>query len=162
MTFKVDGPKYFLTHLGLFGQETVLMQKHDRPDANGVIPGALLWNHEEKKQYFLFASELATAEVQPSSPSGGHSAEGPALLRSGILFQSADYLLPDDTLGLFGLETMLIKKHVWPARNAALPGALLWDAENRRQYFVPSNELVSLDQILGHIEESLAVDEPSQ
>ena len=63
-----------------------------------------------------------------------------------IVVHGSDFVLPGDHLGLFGIETILIQKHVWPPqRNAILPGALLWDHENGRQYFVPWNELAGLE-----------------
>jgi hypothetical protein len=125
---RFPGPKYFLTHLGLFGLETILIQKHGRPDRNAVLPGALLWDDEDKHQYFLFSSQLAPLEV-PGEP-GDARADAPdaaPLLQSGILFASPDYVLPRDRLGLFGQESILIKKHIWPDRNSVLPGAMLWD-----------------------------------
>jgi hypothetical protein len=157
---RFGGPKYFLTHVGLFGLETVLIQKHARPERNAVLPGALLWDDENSSQYFLFSTELAAIGASEESSDSGNDlalegisdSESAVFSRSGILFRSPDFFLPQESLDLFGQETILIKKHVWPERNAVLPGALLWDDENKRQYFVPSNELVSLDQILGRIE----------
>jgi hypothetical protein len=64
--------------------------------------------------------------------------------QDGIVFQSPDFVLPSDSLGLFGIEQILIKKHDRPNRNAVITGALLWDNEDKKQYFVTSAELAAL------------------
>lgn len=63
----------------------------------------------------------------------------------GLRFQASDYVIPHGKLGLYGIESIHIKKHVWPKHNAVLHGALLWDNDAGRQYFVPSHELAELE-----------------
>ena len=59
-----------------------------------------------------------------------------------IAFKSPDVAL--EHLGMFGFEQILIKKMVRPDRNVVITGALLWDNENKQQYFVTSAELAAL------------------
>ena len=59
-----------------------------------------------------------------------------------IAFESPDVAL--ENLGMFGFEQILIKKMVRPDRNVVITGALLWDNENKQQYFVTSAELAAL------------------
>jgi hypothetical protein len=59
-----------------------------------------------------------------------------------IAFKSPDVTL--ENLGMFGFEQILIKKMVRPDSNVVITGALLWDNENKQQYFVTSAELAAL------------------
>ena len=43
--------------------------------------------------------------------------------------------------GMYGIESFLIKKHVWLPGHAVVRGALLHDSENGRQYFVTEADL---------------------
>jgi len=72
---------------------------------------------------------------------GDKEPKGAEFPAPGVLFQTPGYCSTSNQIGLFGIETVLIKKHVWPKKKAVLPGALLWDDENNRQYFVTSYEL---------------------
>ncbi|MGH3774170.1 MAG: hypothetical protein ACRDRR_00305 [Pseudonocardiaceae bacterium] len=58
-----------------------------------------------------------------------------------LRFRSSDYVLPAGEIFAYGIETIQIKKHVWPDHNAVLHGALLHDAESGEKYFVTQADL---------------------
>lgn len=65
-----ESPDILLEHPGLFGIESVLIKKMDRPDRNAVITGALLWDNQNKQQYFITTAELAALQARgQESPS---------------------------------------------------------------------------------------------
>jgi hypothetical protein len=69
-----ESPDIVLGHLGMFGFEQVLMKKMVRPDRNVVITGALLWDNENKQQYFVTSAELAALQDRgQQSPSSADS-----------------------------------------------------------------------------------------
>jgi hypothetical protein len=147
-----EGPDYFLAHPGLFGIERVFLRKHPRPEHNSILPGTLLWDNENKRQYYLFADELAGFKAPNDSAAGGTDvSEKEVTLRAGLLFRSPSYFLPADQLGTFGEESVLFKKHPRPERNAVIPGALLWDSGHTRLFFAFAQELVTLDQLFGRV-----------
>lgn len=58
---------------GLFGIEQMLVKKHDRPDRNAVITGALLWDNEDKKSSSPRPSwprsrPAGLSHIQPDTP----------------------------------------------------------------------------------------------
>ncbi|GGW78348.1 hypothetical protein GCM10010350_74090 [Streptomyces galilaeus] len=48
--------------------------------------------------------------------------------------------------GMYGFESVLIKKHVFNASNPILRGALLHDAESGQNYFVTDEDLARYEQ----------------
>jgi hypothetical protein len=60
---------------------------------------------------------------------------------SALTFESADYAIPRDQLGMFGIEQILVKKHVLPPGVQVTHGALLHDSESGHQYFLTLSEL---------------------
>ncbi|MEH0630552.1 MULTISPECIES: hypothetical protein [Streptomyces] len=48
--------------------------------------------------------------------------------------------------GMYGIESVLIKKHVFNASNPILRGALLYDAESGQNYFVTDDDLARYEQ----------------
>jgi hypothetical protein len=59
-----EAPDIVLEDLLLFGHEDILMKKMERPDRNAVITGALLWDNDNKRQYFITSAELAALQAR--------------------------------------------------------------------------------------------------
>jgi hypothetical protein len=57
---------------------------------------------------------------------------------------SSTFVLNDP--GMYGIETMLIKKHVFDPSNPILRGALLHDRESGHTYFVTNEDLARYEQ----------------
>jgi hypothetical protein len=65
-----ESPDIVLKDPLMFGHEDILIKKMERPDHNAVITGALLWDNQNKQQYFITSAELAALQARgQESPS---------------------------------------------------------------------------------------------
>jgi hypothetical protein len=59
----------------------------------------------------------------------------------GVSFTSPDFLIPTDERFAYGIESIEIKKHEWPAENSVMFGALFHDASSGTKFFVTLGDL---------------------